>query len=96
MKKPTVFSLAREQSVFMTVIMGLMTFLGVMALGIAIAIGGAVVRWNSQWTQMATIQVTKNANALNVEKILTEILQAEECDRTQEPGCRKRNKSLQK
>ncbi len=72
MKKPTVFSLAREQSVFMTVIMGLMTFLGVMALGIAIAIGGAVVRWNSQWTQMATIQVTKNANALNVEKVLTE------------------------
>ena len=44
MKRPIVFSLFRDQSVFMTAVMGLMTFLAVVALGIAMAIGGGVVR----------------------------------------------------
>ena len=69
MRTPIVFSLVREQSIFMTVIMGLMTFLGVLALGIAISIGTAVVRWNSQWDLFATVQVMKPDNAANVKKI---------------------------
>ena len=47
-KKPTVFLLVREQSVFMTAIMSLLTFLAVVACGIALAIGTGVVRWNTQ------------------------------------------------
>ena len=57
MKKPTVFSLVREQSVFMTAIMSLLTFLAVLALGIALSIGTGVMRWNSQWELFATVQV---------------------------------------
>ena len=48
MKRTTVFSLVREQSVFLRAIMGLLTFLAVMALGIAIAIGTGAARWNTQ------------------------------------------------
>ena len=39
MKRPIVFSLFREQTVFMTAVMGIMTFLAVMAVGISVAIG---------------------------------------------------------
>ena len=53
-KRPIVFSLVREQSVFMTVIMSLLTFLAVLALGISLAIGTCVVRRNSQWELSAT------------------------------------------
>jgi len=71
MKHTTVFSLVREQSVFMTAIMGLLTFLAVMALGIAIAIGTGVARWNTQWDLFATVQVTNTKNESDVNKILT-------------------------
>ena len=71
MKRTTVFSLVREQSVFMTAIMGLLTFLAVMALGIAIAIGTGVSRWNAQWDLFATVQVTNAKNESDVNKILT-------------------------
>ena len=71
MKRTTVFSLVREQSVFMTAIMGLLTFLAVMALGIAIAIGTGVARWNTQWDLFATVQVTNAKNESDVNKILT-------------------------
>ena len=71
MKRTTVFSLVREQSVFMTAIMGLLTFLAVMALGIAIAIGTGVSRWNTQWDLFATVQVTNTKNESDVNKILT-------------------------
>ena len=71
MKRTTVFSLVREQSVFMTAIMGLLTFLAVMALGIAIAIGTGVSRWNTQWDLFATVQVTNPKNESDVNKILT-------------------------
>ncbi len=61
MKRTTVFSLVREQSVFMTAIMGLLTFLAVMALGIAIAIGTGVSRWNTQWIYLprSRLQIQK-------------------------------------
>lgn len=70
MKTPVVFSLVREQSVFMTVIMALLTFLSVIALGIAIAIGSGVARWNTQWDLMATIQIMPGQNADTVTEIL--------------------------
>lgn len=70
MKTPVVFSLVREQSVFMTVIMALLTFLSVIALGVAIAIGTGVARWNTQWDLMATVQVMPGQNADAAAKIL--------------------------
>ena len=70
MKTPVVFSLVREQSVFMTVIMALLTFLSVIALGVAIAIGTGVARWNAQWDLMATVQVMPGQNADAAAKIL--------------------------
>lgn len=72
MGKKTVFSLVREQSVFMTVIMSLLTFLAVMALGIALSIGTGVARWNAQWDLFATVQVTNTDNTPRVQKILKE------------------------
>lgn len=70
MTRPTVFSLFREQSVFMTAVMGIMTFLAVLALGIAMAIGGGVVRWNRQWDTFASVQVTNSDNVKDVRKKL--------------------------
>ena len=70
MKKPIVFSLFREQSVFMTAVMAIMTFLAVMALGISIAIGTGVARWNKQWDLYATVQVNGTENTNAVKKIL--------------------------
>ena len=70
MKKPIVFSLFREQSVFMTAVMGIMTFLAVMALGISLAIGTGVVRWNRQWDTYATVQVTNADNVKSVRRVL--------------------------
>lgn len=70
MKKPIVFSLVREQSLFMTVIMGLLTFLSVLTLGIALSIGTGVIRWNAQWNHFATIQVTDSKNIEATAKII--------------------------
>ena len=72
MKRTTVFSLVRDQSVFMTVIMSLLNFLAVMALGIAIAIGTGVARWNTQWDLFATVQVTNQNNESATRKILND------------------------
>lgn len=72
MKRPIVFSLVHEQSVFMTAVMGVMTFLGVMALGLALAIGGGVARWNQQWDNFASVQVAGEKNVAAVKKILDE------------------------
>lgn len=71
MKTPTVFSLVREQSIFMTAIMSLLTFLSVLALGIALSIGTGVVRWNAQWELFATVQVTNPDNTAPVKQIIT-------------------------
>lgn len=71
MKKPVVFSLVREQSVFMTAILSLLTFLTVLALGIALSIGTGVLRWNAQWNLFATVQIMKSDNADDVQKIIS-------------------------
>lgn len=68
-KKPLVFSLVREQSVFMTVIISILTFLSVLAFGIALSIGTGVVRWNNQWERYATIQITNLDNTKTIKKI---------------------------
>lgn len=69
-KKPIVFSLVREQSIFMTAIMSLLTFLSVLALGIALAIGTGVVRWNAQWDLYATVQIMDTKNTDTIKKII--------------------------
>lgn len=69
-KKPIVFSLVRDQSVFMTAIMALLTFLAVLAFGIVLAIGTGVVRWNAQWDLTATIQVMNPKNINSVKQII--------------------------
>ena len=71
-KKPVVFSLIRDQSIFMTAIMSLLTFLAVLAFGIALAIGTGVARWNSQWNLFATVQVMDSDNLPKVKKIIDE------------------------
>lgn len=70
MKSPVVFSLVREQSMFMTAIMGLLTFLSILSLGVALAVGTGVVRWNSQWNLMATVQIMNPDNAEAAKKII--------------------------
>ena len=69
-KKPIVFSLVQEQSIFMTAIMSLLTFLSVLALGIALAIGTGVIRWNTQWDLFATVQVMDSDEVSAVKKII--------------------------
>jgi cell division protein FtsX len=70
MKRPIVFSLVHEQSVFMTVIISLLTFLSVLALGIALSIGTGVLRWNNQWDRFATVQVMDAEKLDDVKKVL--------------------------
>jgi cell division protein FtsX len=72
MKKPTVFSLVHDQSIFMTIIMGLLTFLSVLALGIALSIGTGAMRWNSQWELFATIQISNPEKVQGVKKTITD------------------------
>lgn len=71
MKKPVVFSLVHEQTIFMTAIMSLLTFLSVLALGIALSIGTGVTRWNTQWENFATVQVTNPNNIDKTKKIIS-------------------------
>ena len=68
-KTPLVFSLVKEQSVFMTVIISILTFLSVLAFGIALSIGTGVIRWNNQWERYATIQITNLDNTKTIKKI---------------------------
>jgi len=70
MKKNTlVFSLVKEQSIFMTVVVSVLTFMSVLALGIALSIGTGVLRWNNQWEKYATVQVANLDNTKIVKKI---------------------------
>ena len=69
MKRPIVFSLVSEQSVFMTVIMCIMTFLAVLSLGLALAIGTGIVNWNHQWDVHATVQITNTEKTDTIKKI---------------------------
>ena len=73
MKKNTlVFSVVREQSIFMTVVISVLTFLCVLSFGIALSIGTGVSRWNNQWEKYATIQIVNSENAPAVKKIFEE------------------------
>lgn len=72
MKKPIVFSLVHDQSVFMTIIMSLLTFLSVLTLGMALSIGTGVARWNHQWELFATVQVMDTSKSDATQKIITE------------------------
>jgi len=70
MKKTSlVFSLVHEQSIFMTIVISVLTFLSVLAFGIALSIGGGVMRWNAQWEKYATIQVINLDNTKTIKKI---------------------------
>ncbi len=70
-KTPLVFSLVRDQSMFMTAIMSLLAFLSVLTLGIALSIGTGVVRWNTQWDLFATVQIMSDDNTVDVQKIIS-------------------------
>ncbi len=71
-KTPLVFSLVRDQSLFMTAIVSLLTFMSVLTLGIAIAIGTGVMRWNTQWDLFATVQIMSDDNAATTQKIIND------------------------
>jgi len=71
-KNKLVFSLVKEQSIFMTTVMSILTFLAVLAFGVALSVGGSVVRWNTQWDKYATVQITNPDNVTSVKKIFTE------------------------
>lgn len=71
-KKPIVFSLVHEQSIFMTAIMALLTFLAVLALGISLSIGTGVMRWNTQWDLFATVQIMNPDNIQEIKRIIKE------------------------
>lgn len=73
MKKTNlVFSLVRDQSIFMTVILSVLTFLSVLAFGVALAVGTGVSRWNMSWEKYATVQVLNSENSTAVKKIFEE------------------------
>lgn len=73
MKKTSlVFSVVREQSIFMTIVLSVLTFLSVLALGIALSINTGVSRWNGQWDKYAAVQVTNPDNAGAVKKIFND------------------------
>ena len=68
-KSKLVFSLVHEQSVFMTVVISVLTFLAVLAFGIALSISTGVIRWNNQWEKFATVQITNQDNVKTIKKI---------------------------
>ena len=71
-KTKLVFSLVHEQSMFMTIVLSILAFLAVLALGIALSVGGSVIRWNTQWDKYATVQITNPDNVNQVKKIFAE------------------------
>ena len=71
-KNALVFSIVREQSIFMTVVISVLTFLSVLAFGIALSIGTGVIRWNTEWEKYATVQVMSTENTAAVKKIFDE------------------------
>lgn len=54
----------------MTAIMSLMTFLAVLAMGVALAIGTGVARWNAQWELYATVQTIDDKSAAAAQKYI--------------------------
>ena len=92
-KKSLVFSLVHDQSVFMTVVISVLTFLAVLAFGIALAVGGGVIRWNNQWEKYATVQITNPDNTNYVKKIFEE--NTDKIDNIQEISKTEMEKMLQ-
>lgn len=68
-KRPLVFSLVREQSIFMTVVISVLAFLAILSFGIALSIGSGVLQWNNQWEKYATVQIINPDNSASVKKI---------------------------
>ncbi len=64
-----VFSLVREQSIFMTIVISILTFLSVLAFGIALSISNGVIQWNTQWDRYATVQIMNLDNTSAIKKI---------------------------
>jgi cell division transport system permease protein len=56
-KRPLVFSFVKEQAIFLTALIALLTFLATLAFGVVIGIGAGVAKWNSRWDTFATVQV---------------------------------------
>ncbi|MCL1891687.1 MAG: hypothetical protein FWF97_00105 [Alphaproteobacteria bacterium] len=56
-KRPLVFSFVREQAIFLTALIALLTFLATLALGVTVGIGAGVAQWNARWDTFATVQV---------------------------------------
>ena len=54
----------------MILLMSLLTFLAVLGLGLAIALGTAVYKWNAQWRLMATVQVLPGGDWTGAQKVL--------------------------
>ena len=71
-KTKLVFSLEHEQSMFMTIVLSILAFLAILALGISLSVGGSVIRWNTQWDKYATVQITNQDNTNQVKKVFTE------------------------
>ena len=71
-KTKLVFSLVHEQSMFMTIVLSILAFLAILALGISLSVGGSVIRWNNQWDKYATVQITNPDNTNQVKKVFTE------------------------
>ena len=71
-KTALVFSIVKEQSIFMTVVISVLTFLSVLAFGIALSIGTGVIKWNNQWDKYATVQIINSDNVSAVKKIFEE------------------------
>lgn len=71
-KTKLVFSIVREQSIFMMVVISVLAFLSILAFGIALSIGTGVVRWNNNWEKYATVQVVAQEHSASVKKIFEE------------------------
>lgn len=71
-KSALVFSIVRDQSVFMTVVISVLTFLSVLAFGIALSIGTGVMGWNTNWEKYATVQISTPENTASIKKIFDE------------------------
>jgi cell division protein FtsX len=50
--------------------MSLLSFLAILALGISLAIGTGVMRWNNQWELFATVQVTDTKKVDTIKKVI--------------------------
>lgn len=69
-KSPIVFSLIKEQSRFMTILIAFLTFLSVFVFGITISTTESIIKWNNEWEMFATVQVTKTEYENQVEQII--------------------------